>query len=116
MLLFHLCLSGLFSHKLAREKTLEKADGLSLWLHMNLEKYVAAAVERKICHISPAQDTKKYREDEGRRRRAVKVCRGLDPPSCCQASNELSAHSVVPLQAFAQRARGWQDGRAVAEP
>lgn len=58
MLLFHLCLSGLFSHKLAREKTLEKADGLSLWLHMNLEKYVAAAVERKICHISPAQDTK----------------------------------------------------------
>lgn len=46
---FILCLSGLFSHNLTREK----ADGLSLWLHMNLYKYVAVAVMERSVIFQP---------------------------------------------------------------
>lgn len=53
MLLFHLCLSGLLSHKPAREKASEKADGLSLWLHMNLQQCVAVVVKERSVIFHP---------------------------------------------------------------
>lgn len=36
-----------------KKKTLEKADGLSLWLHMNPQKYVAAVVKERSVIFHP---------------------------------------------------------------
>lgn len=55
---FFICVcQTFFSHRHARErkkkKTLEKADGLSLWLHMNPQKYVAAVVKERSVIFHP---------------------------------------------------------------
>lgn len=114
MLLSHLCLSGPFSHELARERASEKSRWAKSVVTYESAEICSSRCGGKICHISPAPDTEKHSEDERGWRQKEKGCyglSGLDSVGCCQASSELSVRSVVPLQAFAQWARGWQDGR-----
>lgn len=70
MLRFHLCLSGPFSHtKPSQNKKglgKKKADGLSLWLRMNLQKYVAAIVKESSVSRFKSEKQKKRGETESR--------------------------------------------------
>lgn len=63
MLLFSSVFVRPFLTKAHQRKASEYADGLRLWLHTNLQKYVAAAVKERSVIFHPLA-TKKYMKDE----------------------------------------------------